>query len=89
MGRLKYCRISTRNARVSARENFLWTTPPNYVTMPILPSLELFDSASGRFIAANRLDQNYTWVFYAEFEVGDIADEANITVSMYVRAYAP
>ena len=29
-------------------------------------------------IAANRLDQNYTWVFYAEFEIGDIADEANI-----------
>ena len=53
----------------------------NYVTTPILPSLALCDSASASgegVIAANGLDQNYTWVFYAEFEVGDIADEANI-----------
>ena len=34
--------------------------------------------------SANRLDQNYTWVFYAEFEVRDIADKANITVGVYV-----
>ena len=38
---------------------------------------------------ANRLDQNYTWVFYAEFEVCDIADEANITVGVYICTYAP
>ena len=70
------------------RENFLDHTP-NYVTTPILLSLTLCDSASGGFIAANRLDQNYTWVFYTEFEVRDIADEANITVSVYIRVYAP
>ena len=88
MRRLKYCRIST----INARENFLDHTP-NYVTTPILLSLALCDSASGGFIAANRLDRStrtiYTWVFYAEFEVRDIADEANIIVSVYVRAYAP
>ena len=77
MGQLKYCRISTRNTHKRAQK---------FVTTPILPSLTLCDSASVGFIAANPLDQNYTWVFYAEFEVHGIADETNITASVYVRA---